>query len=171
MFYIQDFWATCAFPEKQSVSWNFSLYWIYFLHSGFLSNLRLPWKQSCPGIFHCIEICFIIRNFWSNCACPENRVCPENFQARGTAAPPPDPPPLTPMCRRILLFEQYLPLVFWKQSLGSSCKCLLLSRSCKALCISFVAVWWGSLFSYLFIALRIYNWPSQWPWHPEKGVF
>ena len=29
---IQDFWATCACPEKQSLPWKFSLYWIYFLH-------------------------------------------------------------------------------------------------------------------------------------------
>ena len=29
-FIIQDFWATCACPEKQSVRWNFSLDWIYF---------------------------------------------------------------------------------------------------------------------------------------------
>jgi len=33
-----------ACPEKQSLPWNFSLYWIYFLRSGLLSNLRLPWK-------------------------------------------------------------------------------------------------------------------------------
>ena len=73
-FYIHDFWATCACPEKTSVPWihcityifllfrilnnlrqpwktefalNFSLYWIYFLHSGFLSDLPLPWKTDC----------------------------------------------------------------------------------------------------------------------------
>jgi len=22
-----------------------------------------------------------------------------------------------------------------------------------------------------FVALKIYSWPSQWPWHVEKGVF
>ena len=38
-FYIQDFWATCACPEKQSVLWDCSLYWICFLHSGFLGNM------------------------------------------------------------------------------------------------------------------------------------
>jgi len=38
LFIIQDFWATCACPEKQRVPWNFSLSWIYFLHSEFLSN-------------------------------------------------------------------------------------------------------------------------------------
>jgi len=43
-FYIQDIWATCACPEKKRVSWEFSLCWIYFSHSGFLSNLCLSWK-------------------------------------------------------------------------------------------------------------------------------
>jgi len=32
----------CAYPEKQSLPWKFSLYSIYFLHLGFFSNLRLP---------------------------------------------------------------------------------------------------------------------------------
>jgi len=45
-FTVQDFWATCACPQKQSLPWNFSLYWINVLHSGFLSNLHLPWKIS-----------------------------------------------------------------------------------------------------------------------------
>jgi len=86
---------------------KFSLYWIYFLHPGFLSNLRLPWKtecalnsladciffiiqdfwatcacteeQSCPENFYCFEIFFFIQEFWATCACPENRVCPEIF--------------------------------------------------------------------------------------------
>jgi len=66
-FIIQDFWATCACPEK----------------------------QSCPGIFHCIEIYFIIHDFWGTCGCSENRVCPEIFQARGGGRP--HPPPRSPM--------------------------------------------------------------------------
>ena len=50
-FIIQEFWATCACPEKE-LPWNFSLYWIcIFYHSGFLRNLRLPWKQSLPWNF------------------------------------------------------------------------------------------------------------------------
>jgi len=44
---IQDFWATCTCPEKQSVSWIHCIDYI-FLSSGFLSNLHLPWKQSLP---------------------------------------------------------------------------------------------------------------------------
>ena len=114
-----------ALAMKTELPWNFLLYWIYFLHSGFLSNLRLPWKksvpwihcteyifffiqddfwatcacpekQSGPGIFHCIEIFFIIQDFLSTSACPENSVCPEIFQTQG--GPPPDPQPRTPMC-------------------------------------------------------------------------
>ena len=29
-FYIQNYWATCACPEKQSLPWNFSLYSSFF---------------------------------------------------------------------------------------------------------------------------------------------
>jgi len=105
-FYIQDFWANCACPETKRVSWKFSPYWIYFLHSGFLSNLRLPWKTACalkfltvlnilftfrifeqlalalknsvcPEISHCIKYTFYIQDFWATCACPENFHCIE----------------------------------------------------------------------------------------------
>jgi len=98
-FIIQDFWGTCACPEKQScpeifhsieifffiqgfwatcerllwkteVPRKFSLYWNIFYHL-FLSSLRLPWKQSLPWI-NCIEyIFFTIQDFWATCACPE----------------------------------------------------------------------------------------------------
>jgi len=48
-FCIQDFWATCACPEKQTVPW-----------------------------IHCIAyIFFIFQDFWATCPCPENRVWPE----------------------------------------------------------------------------------------------
>ena len=63
---------------------------------------------------------------------------------------------------RLLLFQQLLPLVFWRLILACNCKCVLLIRSVIALCI---------LPHNLFIAPRIYNLPSQWPWHPEKGAF
>jgi len=90
-------------PWKTELSWNFPLYEIYFLHSEYLSNLRLPWKnrvalkffapyieefwatcacpekQIFPGIFHCIEIFFIIQDYWATCACPEKQSCPEIF--------------------------------------------------------------------------------------------
>jgi len=41
----------CAYPEKESLPWHFALYSIYFLHSGFLSNLRLPWIRCIEFIF------------------------------------------------------------------------------------------------------------------------
>jgi len=134
LFIIQEILATCACHEKQIwpeilhcieiflsfrifeqlsnlyFSWKFSLYEIYFLHSVFLSNLRLPWKtecalnslteciffiiqdfwatcicaekQSCPEIFHCFEIFFIIQEVWATCACPENII-----SSRGAATP------------------------------------------------------------------------------------
>ena len=106
-FTVQDFWETCACPEKQGLPWKFSLYWIYLLHSGFLSNLhlpwktecalnslhwiyifyhsrflsnlRLPWKQSCFAFFHCIEIFDISQDFWSTCVCPEKQSLPWTF--------------------------------------------------------------------------------------------
>ena len=70
-FIIQDFWATCACPEK----------------------------QSCHGIFHCAEIYFIIQDFWGTCGCPENRVCPENFQARGGGGGRPRPASYAYACK------------------------------------------------------------------------
>jgi len=44
-FIIQDFWATCACPEKQILPWNFPRYWTYLSHSGFLSSFRLALKN------------------------------------------------------------------------------------------------------------------------------
>ena len=48
-FYIQDFWATWACPEKQSCPGIFHCIECIFYHSGFLSNQRLPWNFSNPG--------------------------------------------------------------------------------------------------------------------------
>ena len=61
-FVIQKISVACACPEKQRVPWNFSLYGIYFLHSGVLSNMHaLALKnRRCPDIFHCIEHAFFI---------------------------------------------------------------------------------------------------------------
>jgi len=79
LFYIQDFWATCACPEEQSAPWNFSPYGIYFLPFRILEQLGLALKkQSCPEIFHCIEIYFIIQDFWATRDCPEKQL-PWNF--------------------------------------------------------------------------------------------
>jgi len=103
LFTIQDFWATLCLP------WNFSLYWIYFLHSGvlsnlhvlalknrvalnshywlyifyhsgFLSNLRLLWKTELPWYFHCIKhVFFIIQEFWVIHGFPEKTELPWSF--------------------------------------------------------------------------------------------
>ena len=106
-FTVHGLWATCACPEKTELPWNVSLYWIYFLYSGFLSNLRLPckqfalknftilnilhiqdfwatlrlpWKTELP-LIHCMEFIFYIQDFWATCACPENSVRPEIFHS------------------------------------------------------------------------------------------
>jgi len=112
-----------ALALKNRVAIN-SMYDMYFLHSGFLSNLHLPWKTVCLEIFHCIEYTFYIQDFWATCACPEDRVALEFFTVfnyflsfkifeqlalalktefalkffkPGGAAAPLDPPPRTPM--------------------------------------------------------------------------
>jgi len=43
-FTVQDFLRTLCLPWKTEFALNFSLYWIFFLHSGLFSNLRLPRK-------------------------------------------------------------------------------------------------------------------------------
>ena len=68
-FTVHDF---CACPEKTELPWNFSLYWIHFLHSGVLSNLRLLWKTELPWNFSLYWICIFyhsgvlskLRLFW-----------------------------------------------------------------------------------------------------------
>ena len=58
-FIVQDYWASCACPEKQ-LPWNIPLHW----------NL------------------FIVQDFSPTRACPENRFCAEIFQDRGGGGPP-----------------------------------------------------------------------------------
>jgi len=69
IFYRSEFWATCACPEKQSLPWKFSLHWIYFLHSGYLSNLCLPWKTECALNLYWIYI-FYHSEFWATLRFP-----------------------------------------------------------------------------------------------------
>ena len=94
LFIIQDFWATCACPEKTECATVLNI----FLHSGFLSNLRLPcyfwlyWIQHTFYIqdfqqfaialkfFTVLNITFNIQDLGATCACPEKRVCVENFR-------------------------------------------------------------------------------------------
>jgi len=76
-FIIQKFWITCACLEKQRVPWNFSLFGIYFLHSGVVGQFACacPEKQRVPWYFHCIEHAFfIIQHILATSASPENRV-------------------------------------------------------------------------------------------------
>ena len=69
----------CACPKKQSLPWNFSLYWICFSHSGFLSNLCLPWKTEIAlKSLYWIYI-FYHSEFWTTCACLEKQSLPWNF--------------------------------------------------------------------------------------------
>jgi len=99
-FIFQDFWPTCACPEKQSVPWiyfieyiflsfrilnnlrlpwNVSLYLIYVLQFRMLSNLCLPWNTECAlNSLYWIHI-FIIQNFEQLALALTNRVCPEIF--------------------------------------------------------------------------------------------
>jgi len=101
-FYIQDFWATWACPEKQSVPWIHCIEYI-FLSFRILNKPALALKNRiCPEIFHCIEIFFIFQYFWATWSCPENRVCPEFFKL-GVGRPP---PPRTPLPATILLPER-----------------------------------------------------------------
>ena len=108
-FTVHDFWATCACPEKTELTWKFSLYWIYFLHSEFLSNFVLALKNrvalefftvlnilstfrsfeqlacACPEkqrvfwIHSTDYIFFIIQHCWATCGFPEKRSCSEIF--------------------------------------------------------------------------------------------
>ena len=71
-FTVQDFWATCACREKQSLPWNLSLYWIYFLPFRIFEQL-CAW----PEIFCCIKYTFYIQDFWRTCTCPEKQ-CAQN---------------------------------------------------------------------------------------------
>ena len=67
-------------PEKQSLPWTFSLYWIFFSHSGFLSNLRLTWKQSLPWKFSLRWIYFLpFTWFLSNLRLPWKTECALKF--------------------------------------------------------------------------------------------
>jgi len=106
-FYIQEFWATCACPEKQSCPENFNCIEIFlsfrifeqlalalknlvcpefpvlnvcFYHSGFLSILRLPWKTELLWNFSLYWIyIFYYSGFLSNLRFPWKTELPWNF--------------------------------------------------------------------------------------------
>jgi len=79
-FTVHDFQATCACPEKTELPWKFLLYWIYILHSGFLTTCACPENRVSPQIFHCIEYIFYHSGFLSNFVLAlKNRVALEFF--------------------------------------------------------------------------------------------
>ena len=81
--YILNFCATCMrMPWKTEGSLNL-LHWIYlFYYQEFWVTCAYPEKQSCPGIFPCIEYTLCIQEFWSACACPEKQSCLEIIRCK-----------------------------------------------------------------------------------------
>jgi len=65
-------------PWKAEFALKFSLYWMYiFYHPGFLSNLHLPWKTELRWNFSLYWIYFLLfRIFEQLCACPEKHTVP-----------------------------------------------------------------------------------------------
>ena len=58
-------------PEKQSLPWHFSLYWIYFLPFRIFEQLcTCPENRVCPEIFHCSECAFYIQDCWATLRLP-----------------------------------------------------------------------------------------------------
>ena len=82
--YIQEFWATCLWPEKQSCPEIFRcMEYTLYIHN-FWAACPCSEKQNCPDIFHCIEqTLFIIQRSWLICACPEKQRAPWNFSLCG----------------------------------------------------------------------------------------
>ena len=78
-FTTQDFWATCACPEKQRVSWIHSTEYIYFFNQDFWATSACPEKQSCPENFHCMEYTFYYSEFEQFALALKNRVSPGIF--------------------------------------------------------------------------------------------
>ena len=77
-FHHLNFWVTCACPEKKRMPWNFSLDWIHFFHSGFLSKFSIGQKNSvCPEFFTVLNILFTFLVFEQLSLHLTNRVCPD----------------------------------------------------------------------------------------------
>jgi len=75
IFYIQDIWATCACPEKQSVPW-ICIEYIFFIIQNFEQLCAFPEKQSLPWKFSLHRNIFYHLEFWTTCACPEKESVP-----------------------------------------------------------------------------------------------
>ena len=80
-FTIQDFWATLCLPWKPELPWNLSLYWIYFLLSGVLSNLHALAlrNRGCPEFTVLIIYFLSFRIFEQLALALQNRVAPVGF--------------------------------------------------------------------------------------------
>ena len=66
-FYHLGFLSNLRFPWKTGLPWNFSLYWNIFIIQDFWATCACPEKQSCPEMFRCMEYTFYIQNSWANC--------------------------------------------------------------------------------------------------------
>ena len=91
-FYIQDFWATCACPEKQSVPWIHRIEYIFFIIQNFEQTCACPEKQNPPWNFSLYWNIFYLSGFSSNLILPWKQSLPWIFQAGGATSPPPRTP-------------------------------------------------------------------------------
>ena len=62
IFLHSGFLSNLRLPWKTELPWNFSLYWNIIYHSGFLNNLRLPCKTKCALEFFTVFKYFV--PFW-----------------------------------------------------------------------------------------------------------
>ena len=100
-FYIQEFRATCAFPEKHNLHWNFSLYWIYiFLSFRTFKQLPLTLKNRVSlKFFTVLKYILSFRIFEQLTLDLKTEFALKCFKSGGAVATPPDPLPRTPMPR------------------------------------------------------------------------
>ena len=69
-FTVHEFWATCACPGKTELPWKFSLCWIYFSHSGFLTTSACPENRVSLKFYTVLNIFFTIQDFWATLCFP-----------------------------------------------------------------------------------------------------
>jgi len=71
-FIFEDFWATCACPEKQNVPWIHCIEYIYIWPFRILNNMRFLWKTYFAlKFFTALKYFLYFRIFEKLCACPE----------------------------------------------------------------------------------------------------
>jgi len=71
IFTVQDFWATCACPEKQFPLKFFTVLNIFLTTQNFWATLCLPWKTAFALKIFTVLKTFYIQDFWATCVCPE----------------------------------------------------------------------------------------------------